>query len=395
MTSLIHDCIYKKLFSVLPALIKNQDKVLLYPMGGLTKELVKKGVFRGCNLLGVADKAATKHVDEDLNLTVYNRQSIAELKPDVIFICSLSFHNEIMVDLLAFCIEREIELIDLCEALPAQEERKVATYIGKINALRCVSEIRALLSAEKYQDSRRLEPFGYKCYSQHDEDGMLAETVRRLGPDFPRTFVEFGVGDGMENNSLWLLKQGWKGLWIEGSNVNAQHIRREFSALIEQKQLAFEHQFIDRDNINQLIAPHFQGDIGMLCIDIDGNDYYVWANIEVVQPWVVIIEYNGKFPPPVQWSIEYHPQHVWTLTDYQGASLAALAELGKQKGYQLVGCNLNGTNAFFVRTDKLNDQFLISDDLHEYYHPVRHFLTDGYRLMTEHVPDPRMGTILK
>ena len=96
----------------------------------------------------------------------------------------------------------------------------------------------------------------------------------------------------------------------------------------------------------------------------------------------------------MKWSIEYDKNHIWNLTDYQGASLAALAELGDKKQYQLVGCNLNGTNAIFVRKDKINDQFLVTNDLLEYYHPPRYFLTDGYRMMCGHVPDPRMGVIL-
>lgn len=393
MASFIHDCVYKKIFSLLPELIRSQGRVLLYPAGAMTKELIQKNVFKGCNLIGVADKSCSDGFDATLGVATYNRASIFQAEPEYILICSLSFHNEIMSDFFADCLSKNVKLIDLSEGFEAGKEDRTSAYIDKVNALLCSSEIRALLADEKYKDKRRLESFGYKCYSQHDEDGMLAEVFRRLGAALPHSFVEFGVGDGLENNSLLLLKQGWKGLWIEGSNANAALIKERFAKQISDGKLCFEHQFIDKDNINQLIGSHFSGDIGMLCVDIDGNDYYVWEKIDVVQPWVVVIEYNAKFPPPMKWSIEYNKNHIWNLTDYQGASLAALAELGAKKNYQLVGCNINGTNAIFVRKDKIDEQFLVTDDLLEYYHPPRYFLTDGYRMMCGHVPDPRIGVI--
>jgi len=257
----------------------------------------------------------------------------------------------------------------------------------------CTAEIDRILSHPKYRDPLRLEPFGYKVYSQHDEDGMLAEALRRIEEDVPRSFVEFGVGNGLENNSLFLLKQGWKGLWIEGSPENAKAIRKSFAGPLDSGKLCFSGARINRDNINALISPVIQGDVGLLSIDIDGNDYYVWERIEVISPFVVIIEYNAKFAPPVRWAIEYTPNHVWDRSDYQGASLAALDELGERKGYQLVGCNLNGTNAFFVRKDLLNAQFLVSNNLKDYYHPPRYYLFESYLLMAGHRPDPRLGRV--
>lgn len=394
MASHIHDFVYKKLFTVLPNLINGQGRILLYPAGAMTKEILQKNVLNGCHVVGAGDKSCQNGFDSYLGVNTFSRDSILEAKPDFILVCSISFHNEIMTDLFALCVKNNIQLIDLADGMESVREDKTSAYIDKVNALLCASEIRALLSHEKYKDPRRLEPYGYKCYSQHDEDGMLAEVFRRLGEQLPNIFIEFGVGDGLENNSLLLLKQGWQGLWIEGSNTNAALIKERFSKQIADGVLRFEHQFIDKDNINQLIGRYFNGDIGMLCVDIDGNDYYVWENINVVQPWVVVIEYNAKFPPPMKWSIEYNKNHIWNLTDYQGASLAALAELGDKKNYQLVGCNLNGTNAIFVRKDKIDEKFLVTDELLEYYHPPRYFLTDGYRIMCGHVPDPRMGIVL-
>ena len=148
---------------------------------------------------------------------------------------------------------------------------------------------------------------------------------------------------------------------------------------------------ITRENINELIGQRFSGEIGLLSVDIDGNDYYVWEAIEVISPRIVVTEYNAKFPPPLKWSIAYDPNQLWDYSDYQGASLAALAELGSRKNYQLVGCNINGTNAFFVRQDLLKGLFLESPDPMVYYHPPRYYLMEGFRQMSGHRPDPRPG----
>jgi hypothetical protein len=269
--------------------------------------------------------------------------------------------------------------------------RYLVRQMPQIRALLCVSEADRILKGERYQDPLRLEPYGFKCYSQHDEDGILAEIIKRIAVPVPKTFVEFGVGDGLENNTLYLLKQGWKGLWIEADAENARKIQKSFKTIIDDKQLVFLGSVITRDNINELVGRVYKGQVGLLSIDIDGNDLYVWERIDIVSPCIAIVEYNAKFPPPVRWSIEYDERHVWDRTDYMGASLAALAELGKKKGYQLVGCNLNGTNAFFVRKDLVTARFLVSDNLMDYYNPPRYHLLEVYSHLTGHKPDPRMG----
>lgn len=262
--------------------------------------------------------------------------------------------------------------------------------ISQLRTLETSNEIFRILSDSRYQNPLRLEPYGHKCYSQHDEDGMIQEIFRRIGIK-NHVFVEFGVGDGLENNSLFLLKQGWTGLWIEGSPENAEKIKTNFADSIKNGKLRFIESFITRENINNLIGSEVKGEIDMLSIDIDGNDYYVWEAIDVISPRLLVIEYNAKFLPPVKWSINYDPNHKWDFSDYQGASLAAMNELSIKKGYRLVGCNLNGTNAFFVRNDLTGDKFLQSDDIMEYYHPPRYYLFEGYLLMAGHRPDARCG----
>lgn len=394
--------VHRKLHEILPVLAESRKRCVLYPGGVLTKALLGSGILADINVVGVVDKAAGANTPPLSGQQVVSPENIAQLQPEIILIASAAFHLEIITELNHKLGHSSYELLDLCEDAPdhssinghlGEIEQKLV-HLEKLHTLACQAETRAILAEPRYQDPRRLERFGYRCYSQHDEDGMLAEILRRLGPAVPKKFVEFGVGDGLENNTLLLLKLGWEGLWIEGSPVSAQKIRTHFKDSIAQQRLKFEQAFIDRDNINTLIGTHYQGSIGVLGVDIDGNDYYVWEAIQVISPAVVIIEYNAKFPPPIRWTIEYNPTHEWDFTDYQGASLAALADLGDKKGYQLVGCNINGTNAFFVQKSLLNDKFIISEDLMDYYHPARYYLTEGYRWMSGHKPDPRLGVTL-
>jgi hypothetical protein len=228
-----------------------------------------------------------------------------------------------------------------------------------------------LLSNERNRDPRRLLAHGFRGYSQHDEDGMIQEIFRRIGVS-NRVFVEFGVGDGTENNTLYLMLSGWRGLWIDGSGANAAAIRRQFSSLIQTEKLRFVHEFVDRDSINGIIEKSdHSGEIDLLSIDIDGNDYWVWEAISVVQPRAVVIEYNAVFRPPLAVVAEYDKDFVWSGTSYYGASLKALESLGSRKGYALVGCSLSGINTFFVRQDLVEDKFCAPFTAENHFEPPR------------------------
>ncbi len=222
---------------------------------------------------------------------------------------------------------------------------------------------------------------------------MLLELFRRIGTTDKR-FVEFGVGNGLENNTLIWLKQGWKGLWIEGNSTNAQSIRQQFSEAINAKHLTFLEARITVENIEPLFAQAgITGEIDLLCIDVDGNDYHLFDKIDILNPRVVVTEYNAKFPPPVNWVMPYHADHNWSGSDWFGASLQAMADLYARKGYTLVACNISGVNAFFVRNDVAGEHFVDAGDVKALYHPPRYFLASGlFSQIGGHPPDPRIGT---
>ncbi len=214
-----------------------------------------------------------------------------------------------------------------------------------------------LLAAEKQADPRTLTAYGFTAYSQAEEDGMIHEVFRRIGTT-NRKFVEFGCGDGLENNTTYLLLTGWSGLWLDGSPNNMSIINREFAPYMRTGRLQAVQAFLTRENINALIGgAGFSDEIDLLSIDIDGNDYWLWEALEVVRPRVVIIEYNAVFRPPHKMVQPYDQSYTWNSSNYFGASLKALESLGTRKGYCLVGCSFAGTNAFFVRQDLVADLF--------------------------------------
>ncbi len=213
---------------------------------------------------------------------------------------------------------------------------------------------------------------GFKVYSQADEDGIIEYLLGRLPPNHPtRTFIEIGCGDGLENNSHYLLLKGYRGVWVDGSAKNVAKVNSQLGASLNNKLLVANH-FLDLDNIDELtsewIAFLGTSTLDFLSIDIDGNDEYLaTAMLRQTQPHLLCIEYNAKFPPALSIGTPYDKNRIWTGNDYQGASLRRLCEaLG---GYSLVACNLAGTNAFFVRNDMM--QYYPHHSMEDLYQPFR------------------------
>ncbi|HEY5653244.1 MAG TPA: hypothetical protein VIR63_02610 [Pontiella sp.] len=236
------------------------------------------------------------------------------------------------------------------------------------------NEMESMQRLPKYSNPKNLIPYGRKMFSQNDEDGIIIEIFKRIGTT-NRTFVEFGCGDGMENNSYGLLFQGWNGLWIDGSTKNINKIRTGLQETIASGQLKVLESFITKDNINELISGQISDkEIDLLSVDIDGNDYFVWDAITCTKPRVLIMEYNAKFIPPVHYCMNYDPNHMWDYTDHGGMSLKFIEEKAAAKDYSLVGCSLSGANAFFVRNDLLGDNFEAPYTAEKHYEPARpHF----------------------
>lgn len=232
-------------------------------------------------------------------------------------------------------------------------------------------------AARLAEDPKHLLPYGGKVYSQVDEDGILQEIFRRIGTTNKR-FVEFGVGNGVENNTVALLLQGWSGLWIEGSAECVRQIHAGLPKMVAAGRLKCVNAFIYTDNIDALIGDNSpRGEIDLLSVDIDGNDYHVWEAIRCIDPRVVVFEYNAKFRPPIAYCMPYAPQHRWAADDRFGVSLTYLEQGLHKRGYALVGCNASGANAFFVRQDLVGDHFSAPYTAEHHFEPARYYLANN------------------
>ena len=216
--------------------------------------------------------------------------------------------------------------------------------LGKLN----IERIRHL------EEVRSLHDVEFKVFSQWGEDGIIQYLIWKL-PIPNKTFVEFGVETYIESNTRFLLmNDNWGGLVMDGSQRNVDAIRED--PIYWRHDLTAVASFITRDNINRLIESHVDhDDIGLLSIDIDGNDYWVWKEITAVNPRIVICEYNSVFGAEravtIPYQEDFHRTRAHYSNLYWGASLAALCKLAEEKNYQFVGSNSAGNNAFFVRKD--------------------------------------------
>lgn len=220
----------------------------------------------------------------------------------------------------------------------------------------------------RYRDPLRLPRYAARVNSQNGEDGILGEIFRRIGVT-NRVFAEVGIGNGVENNTAFLLAQGWSGYWIDGDDAFvgqlAAHpeMRDRVTSLVS---------FVNRENIAQLFAQmNVPRDFDLLSLDIDQNTYHIWEPLREYSPRVVVVEYNSNLPAEVDWKVRYAADRVWDGTMNFGASLKAFERLGERLGYHLVGCDLSGSNAFFVRQDLVGDRFAAPFTAENHYEPMR------------------------
>jgi len=199
---------------------------------------------------------------------------------------------------------------------------------------------------------RELRDAEFRVFSQWGDDGIIQYLIHNV-PIPNDTFVEFGVEDYREANTRFLLlNDNWRGVIMDASAENMARVQHE--DLYWRHDLTAVCDFISRENINQLISgAGVTGPIGLLSVDIDGNDYWVWEAIDTVDPAIVIAEYNSVFGSRKAVSVPYDPKFRRTQAHssnlYWGCSLRALCVLAERKGYAFVGCNSNGNNAYFVK----------------------------------------------
>lgn len=238
--------------------------------------------------------------------------------------------------------------------------QKIRVAIDKLTSERQLLALGRLLSenVKTKKNIASLSEVEFKIFSQFGDDGIIQWLVHNL--DIPnKTFVEFGVENYREANTRFLMmNDNWSGLVMDGAEKNAAQIIN--SEYFWRHDLSAKAAFITAENINALLSlSSLEKEIGVLHIDLDGNDYWVWKEINVITPIIVILEYNGVFGMDNAITIPYNPNFTRINAHYSnlyfGASLLALYQLSADKGYAFIGCNSAGNNAYFVRKDKVND----------------------------------------
>lgn len=207
--------------------------------------------------------------------------------------------------------------------------------------------------------STDINDFEFKIFSQFGEDGMIQYLIKHVKVE-NKIFIEFGVEDYLESNTRFLMmNNNWQGFVMDGSDTAIKTLKNR--NWYWKYNLTGKAVFIDKDNINELLANTGFSNIGLLSIDLDGNDYHIFKeiNLSKINPSIIVLEYNSVFGKDRLITVPYDKYFNRTKAHYSnlffGASLSALNYLALKKGYSLVGCNIAGTNAFFVRKDLLNE----------------------------------------
>lgn len=211
---------------------------------------------------------------------------------------------------------------------------------------------------QRTRDSRSpVAAHGHKVFSQGDEDGIIAEILRRIGLE-RGVYCEYGVGDGLECNTLALAAQGWRGAWISGEALAFDQ------GQVDPAFFRYFQTWVLPENVvalyREAMAGFGGGEADVLSFDLDSRDlFFVGSLLEAgVRPALAIVEYNAKFAPPMKWSVSPDSAEPWRHSDYMGASLASFVDLFSRHGYRLVACNAaSGANAFFIDEARFGDAF--------------------------------------
>jgi hypothetical protein len=189
-----------------------------------------------------------------------------------------------------------------------------------------------------------LKLFQPRSRSQSDEAEILSRLVEQVGA--PRSFLEFGFGP-QELNCASLL-HSCRGLLVDGDSANVDLARKVMPRKVKSLQL-----YLDLDNLHLLADRYGPGELGVLSIDVDGNDYWFleWL-LPRLEPAIAVVEYNASFglrpiAVPYDPTFDRHEKHPsgW----YHGASLEALTRLAVRHGYRLVAVASGGNNAVYAR----------------------------------------------
>lgn len=238
-------------------------------------------------------------------------------------------------------------------------DKSISSYNNETTLL----AIGSLLSNQQLLiNSKNINDYEFKIFSQFGDDGIIQYLIKNVEIK-NNIFIEFGVENYMESNTRFLMMHNnWSGFVMDGSKEAMDSLTKR--SWYWKYNLTQKAVFINKDNINGLLEGTGFSDIGILHIDIDGNDYHILNEIELskLNPSIIIMEYNSVFGKDRAITVPYDKDFIRTKQHYSnlyyGASLPALKYLANKKGYSLVGCNNAGNNSYFVRKDLLNEKIV-------------------------------------
>jgi len=240
-------------------------------------------------------------------------------------------------------------------------KNKIRSFIKNINIdeneRQMINIAKILINQQKNLNNayKDLNFYEFKVFSQFGDDGIIQFLINNLEfENKNKNFLEFGIEDYSESNTRFLLmNNNWNGVVLDSSLKNIKKIK--------QRDYYWKHnlkaycEFITKDNINDIIEKNFDENIGIISIDIDGNDYWIFKEIKK-KPILFIVEYNSLFGLEKKVTIPYKENFIRKNEHYSnlywGCSLNALIHEANKKNYKFIGTNLAGNNSYFVRHDK-------------------------------------------
>jgi hypothetical protein len=198
---------------------------------------------------------------------------------------------------------------------------------------------------------------GLRVFSELDEDGVILFLLATGGTGTHR-FVDIGAGDGVtaSNTANLALNLGLRGLHVDGDGLLARRGQRFYARHPDTAVWppASVEAMVTPDNVDAIVGgAGFEGDIDLLSVDIDGNDFWIWKALRCVTPRVVVIEAH-PFYGLEDWVMPYEEgfdAHAVPEGTRIGASPVAMTALAQELGYRLVGANRYGFNLFYARED--------------------------------------------
>ena len=350
----------------------NKKKIVVFGLGKIYKVFLGLYDSTKAEIVALCDNNERALADT-ITEKIVRPEKITGLEFDYVVVTS-SYYNEILSQLCGYGIDERciLDFGSIYESIYVPSEFRfvellkddifqVNKFDNMLEKLRDAEEKNLFINAKLFIDSIKdkrltsLEEAEFQVYSQFGEDGIIQWLIHNVEIE-NKTFIEFGVEDYSESNTRFLLmNNNWTGFVMDGSEENIKRLKNW--KYFWKYDLAAKAAFITKENINELITEAgYSGDIGILSIDLDGNDYWILNSITCVTPRILICEYNNIWGgADKKVSIPYDKQFVRTKAHYSnlywGGSIAAFRDWAEKKGYYYMGSNSAGNNAFFVRTD--------------------------------------------